>query len=551
MPIDQFHYQLLEMIENARSFSKLSPLYLGSPPGGYIGLLPQDRVKYDIAESGTLAGSGSLLDNLNHIRYRLETLESGVSPGSISVYEDDVLIASGVTVLNFEGAVAVTDNGAGKATVLVSGVTGSGGSSPAGLDKYVQYNENGNFGASIGFKFDYSQNAVVLEGDGQFAGIFAEVFADGPTTAPSIIGFRNRGSKASRSELLDGDSLFRFRGRGWDGTGYSNTQADHRITAAGDWSAVNHGTNHEFWLTPSGSTTMMLAATLTSSGLDLASGLQYTVNGSSIGGGGSWDGDITDIDETSSADIGEDIADDDQGIIFNQSSNAGAGEWERFEYQRLKNYYMHPALQLMGAPSNLSTFFGDKASLPGAWSWAGSPFITPDTIDYEWRGKALYYRDTTGVSRTFLYRSLTTGTNKFDYLVYLSGFLYSNGYFQGIRIDNGTDNYYVEFGQYYSTTGLPIRFYYYYRNGGGVTSGELNSNWRMPIMPPYFWTSIAIRSTPFSNWDCRGQIVTDQIWQNTIVSGLTWTPTRIGITQRRTSSPWDSSFFASDGEEII
>ena len=103
-----FDYYLVEMIENARSFQKLSPLYLGNPPGGYIGQLPQTQVRYDLLESGILTGSGSLLDNLNHIRYRLNVLESGGTPGSISVYEDDILIASGVTVLNFEGGASGT-----------------------------------------------------------------------------------------------------------------------------------------------------------------------------------------------------------------------------------------------------------------------------------------------------------------------------------------------------------------------------------------------------------------------------------------------------------
>jgi hypothetical protein len=52
------------------------------------------------------------------------------------------------------------------------------------------------------------------------------------------------------------------------------------------------------------------------------------------GGGGSWDGDITDIDETSSSDIGEAIADGDQGIIYNTSASA----WVRFAWSRIATY---------------------------------------------------------------------------------------------------------------------------------------------------------------------------------------------------------------------
>ena len=85
---------------------------LGAPPGGFTGYLPQGRVSYDtteaaylgFAESGAVDASGvvvsaSLVDNLAHIRYRLNTLESG----AIEIYDDDVLVASGISVLDFKG----------------------------------------------------------------------------------------------------------------------------------------------------------------------------------------------------------------------------------------------------------------------------------------------------------------------------------------------------------------------------------------------------------------------------------------------------------------
>lgn len=45
----------------------------GGPLGGFTGQLPQKRVAYDTSEEAkltTASGSGSLLDNLNHIRYK-------------------------------------------------------------------------------------------------------------------------------------------------------------------------------------------------------------------------------------------------------------------------------------------------------------------------------------------------------------------------------------------------------------------------------------------------------------------------------------------------
>jgi hypothetical protein len=82
----------------------------GGPPGGFTGVLPQSRVAYDITEDATLftPGSGvsysgaSLLDNLNHIRYRLGVVEAGFQ--GITVLENDIEISDSITVLNFENA---------------------------------------------------------------------------------------------------------------------------------------------------------------------------------------------------------------------------------------------------------------------------------------------------------------------------------------------------------------------------------------------------------------------------------------------------------------
>ena len=82
---------------------------LGGPPGGFIGFLPQTRVAYDVTEAAAsgiadpISYSGaSLLDNLNHIRYRLGIVESGF--GGVTVLEDNVVVSPGITVLNFENA---------------------------------------------------------------------------------------------------------------------------------------------------------------------------------------------------------------------------------------------------------------------------------------------------------------------------------------------------------------------------------------------------------------------------------------------------------------
>jgi hypothetical protein len=135
----QYERTIIDLIgSSARNFKAL-PLNLGAvqgsgggvgaPPGGYIGWLPQTRVAYDTEESASLATSvsGSVLDNLNHIRYRLNILESG---GSIIVTDDNNSLSYlDTTDLHFVGSgVVVTDLGGGEVQIEIN-ATGSGGGS--------------------------------------------------------------------------------------------------------------------------------------------------------------------------------------------------------------------------------------------------------------------------------------------------------------------------------------------------------------------------------------------------------------------------------------
>ena len=79
--------------------------YSGGTGGGpgYVGVLPQTRVAYDRSEAETdftPTTSASLLDNLNHIRYRISEVEA-IASGGITIQLDGVEAGNGVTVLNF------------------------------------------------------------------------------------------------------------------------------------------------------------------------------------------------------------------------------------------------------------------------------------------------------------------------------------------------------------------------------------------------------------------------------------------------------------------
>lgn len=145
----KLEYTVLDLIESAAKNSKTNPLNLGgiagagggvgSPPGGFIGYLPQTRVAYDedeIASSGIPASGMSLLDNLNHIRYRLEVIESGSLGGLITVIDDNNLLTyTDVDTIHFSGAgIIVTDLGAGDIQVRVDATGTGSGISEAPID---------------------------------------------------------------------------------------------------------------------------------------------------------------------------------------------------------------------------------------------------------------------------------------------------------------------------------------------------------------------------------------------------------------------------------
>lgn len=122
---------LFSYFENTKNYIRAQPLNLGGvassgggrggPPGGFYGFLPQVRVAYDYAE---LAYSGpsipvpsgislSLVDNLNHIRFRIGVLETASGGGTggtgrIDIYKNSVMVASGITSLNVVGDLNVT-----------------------------------------------------------------------------------------------------------------------------------------------------------------------------------------------------------------------------------------------------------------------------------------------------------------------------------------------------------------------------------------------------------------------------------------------------------
>lgn len=128
----QFDNTIIEMIENAARNTQLKPIYLNGP-GGSVGQLPQEKVKYDATEaasSGYVSASGNptLVDNLNHIRYRIEALEHG----GIGEEEDPIFTASEAFLLETGDKALLDELTGGGLTTLhyhtASSGAGGGGS---------------------------------------------------------------------------------------------------------------------------------------------------------------------------------------------------------------------------------------------------------------------------------------------------------------------------------------------------------------------------------------------------------------------------------------
>ena len=147
--MSRFANTIFGYLDEVKNTINLRPLYLGGfastdggaggPPGGFQGYLPQMRVAYDTTEaeisgflsinpytaSGVLI-SASLLDNLNHIRYRLSVVEavagvsSGVINATITVYDSGSLVDTDITVLDFGDNLNVTQTAGNR--VLIDAV---------------------------------------------------------------------------------------------------------------------------------------------------------------------------------------------------------------------------------------------------------------------------------------------------------------------------------------------------------------------------------------------------------------------------------------------
>ena len=88
----------------------------GGPPRGFSGKLLQTHVTYDTTEASTMSGtasSGSLLDNLNHIRYRIDNIvaSGGADANAIHInVANEIAPIDEKTVIDLEDILIIEDS---------------------------------------------------------------------------------------------------------------------------------------------------------------------------------------------------------------------------------------------------------------------------------------------------------------------------------------------------------------------------------------------------------------------------------------------------------
>ncbi len=333
-----FETILLDKINAAQRALKSAPLMLGGsagegggvggPPGGFVGYLPQTRVAYDITEDATLdvTISGSLLDNLNHIRYRLGQVEVGVgisgvyqsflglldTPDSYSgsegmfvavntsgdglifqtvfpmLAEDVIVIASGFTgnlddtIVNVQLLAEAVDN-----LVLGSGVLGE-----FVPDRVIVSDPDGVISTDSHLRYYSDTHSFVIGDHTPINGASGDIEQFAPTDeSPSRIswafggGFsqdisnRAFGSEDEPLPMLSGAHLRGFYANGWDNLEYFEG-ATIQAHATEAWNETHHGASWIFYTTPKGTSISELAFAVNDDGdVNIADGKTYNVNG--------------------------------------------------------------------------------------------------------------------------------------------------------------------------------------------------------------------------------------------------------------------------------
>jgi hypothetical protein len=171
------------------------------------------------------------------------------------------------------------------------------------------------------------------------------------------------------------------------------------------------------------------------------------------------------------------------------------------------------------------------------YTWAGAPFITPGTATIVKSRLDIILTATS--DRAFAYVSAAPSSSMF--VLTPSVFNYITGGFTGVRCDDGTDDNYVEIGVV-KTSNAPDA--YTIRMRWQIAAGGVNT--RDGAALSYFarlGLKASVSGTQWSSWGMQPYLISECgsiFYQCTALSGLTWTPTRLGLTFDAGASTWAS-----------
>ena len=181
----------------------------------------------------------------------------------------------------------------------------------------------------------------------------------------------------------------------------------------------------------------------------------------------------------------------------------------------------------LGRRATFTDHFAGSALLPH-WTWAGAPFVTPGTVTVS--DSVLEVTNFTANTRAFLYQPTIDAENKVASVALKALTQY---FWVGVRLDDGTDNNYVELVlQVSQSTPTHWQAMGRRRVGGGVIATYAGDTMNVPLN---YVLRLVLTGTTWTNWGFVSQLQTPHgiggiMWKpNNGPTGLAWTPTRVGL----------------------
>jgi hypothetical protein len=190
-------------------------------------------------------------------------------------------------------------------------------------------------------------------------------------------------------------------------------------------------------------------------------------------------------------------------------------------------------------PPNLITLTEDftSTSLPSGWAWAGSPFVTPPALELL-GGTILAVYNYSTTSRSFLFKSTVISQLYYSVRPFLA--VLSTSYV-GVRLDDGTDDNYVELVIRHNSTTRTHATVARYRSGGGTVTEIEQTHFPFPLAA-YSTISMEILGTRWSLWSMRPRYMTHYgtvYHAGSYPADFTWTPARVGVIIQSSNSTWE------------